>query len=182
MQKHAPAITMEEFIGSGSQASKIWPEEERAAFCYSARQGKEEESCNAKEGSPFGPFWDNFNITFNHSELYGPLHYDVHHGDTAHAWNTRFPSSRSLVSANHDYLLWEMCRSEQFLLLQVPCDCLHWSTSCIPCSATESSSPAVCGLAGEVEEQGAHLAAAKPPPWTFCWGSPEERGRLGACM
>jgi len=99
VQKHAPAITMEEFIGSGSQASKIWPEEERAAFCYSARQGKEEESCNAKEGSPFGPFWDNFNITFNHSELYGPLHYDVHHGDTAHAWSTRFPSSRYPVIA-----------------------------------------------------------------------------------
>jgi len=99
VQKHAPAITMEEFMGPGGQASEIWPEEERAAFCYSARQGKEEESCNAKEGSPFGPFWDNFNINFNHSELYGPLHYDVHHGDTVQAWRKRFPPSRYPVIA-----------------------------------------------------------------------------------
>ena len=97
MQKHAPVITMEEFMGSGGQTSKIWSEEERAAFCYSARQGKEEKSCNAKEGSPFGPFWDNFNITFNHSELYGPLHYDVHHGDTVQAWNKRFSASRLVI-------------------------------------------------------------------------------------
>jgi len=99
VQKHAPAITMEEFMGPGGQSSEIWPEEERAAFCYSARQGKEEESCNAKDGSPFGPFWDNFNITFNHSELYGPLHYDVHHGDTVQAWSKRFPPSRFPVIA-----------------------------------------------------------------------------------
>jgi len=99
IQKHAPAITMEEFMGPGGQGSEIWPEEERAAFCYSARQGKEEGSCNAKEGSPFGPFWDNFNINFNHSELYRPLHYDIHHGDTVQAWNKRFPPSKHPVIA-----------------------------------------------------------------------------------
>ena len=181
VQKHAPAITMEEFMGPGGQASEIWPEEERAAFCYSARQGKEEQSCNAKEGSPFGPFWDNFNINFNHSELYGPLHYDVHHGDTVQAWSKRFPPPRSLLV---QIMIVYFCRSVDLtvFLLQVPSDCLHWSTSCIPRSATESSSPTVCCLAREVDKAGAHLAAGKPPPWTFCWSSPEKWRRLGASM
>ena len=81
-------------MSPGGKASEIWPEDRRAAFCYSARQGKETESCNAKEGSPFGPFWDNFNITFHHSELYGPLHYDIHHGSTVKDWNEKFSSTR----------------------------------------------------------------------------------------
>ena len=117
MQEHAPVITMEEFMGSGGQASEIWPEEERAAFCYSARQGKEEKSCNAKEGSPFGPFWDNFNISFNHSQLYGPLHYDVHHGDTIQAWDKRFPPSR--LVKNHGQIFSFMNNIQMLMCLFV---------------------------------------------------------------
>ena len=77
----------------------MWPPETRAAFCYSARQGKEESSCNAKEGSPFGPFWDHFNISFPRSELYSPLHYDTHHGPTTAQWRSRFPASSHPVLA-----------------------------------------------------------------------------------
>ena len=105
MQKHAPVITMEKFMDPSGKAAMIWPEEDRAAFCYSARQGREEESCNAKEGSPFGPFWDHFNITFHHSELYGPLHYDVHYGDTVQAWNRRFPPSRLVKNLGTFYAI-----------------------------------------------------------------------------
>lgn len=51
--------------------------------------------CNAKEGNPFGPFWNTFDIDFVKSEFYGPLNYDVHHQDMAIKWNKRYPSQTS---------------------------------------------------------------------------------------
>ena len=57
-------------------------------MCYMARHGSE--GCNAKEGNPFGPFWDTFNIDFDKSEFYGPLDYSVKNPSTVKAWmNTR---------------------------------------------------------------------------------------------
>lgn len=61
-----------------------------SAFCYSAR-GKGD-SCNAKDGNPFGSFWDTYNIDFVKSEFYGPLHYDVHHTDMAVQWKRQYPA------------------------------------------------------------------------------------------
>lgn len=59
------------------------------AFCYMARgQGTD---CNAKEGNPFGPFWDTFNVDFVKSEFYGPLNYDVHHQNMAAKWSKQYP-------------------------------------------------------------------------------------------
>jgi peptide-O-fucosyltransferase len=99
LQEFGPAVTMETFMAEGGPASQLWPPGERAAFCYTARRGDQELSCNAKEGSPFGPFWDHFNISFPRSELYSPLHYDTHHGDTAAAWSRAYPASRYPVLA-----------------------------------------------------------------------------------
>ena len=99
VRRHAPALTMEEFMGPGGAGRRLWPPEERAAYCYAARQGRQEGSCNAKEGSPFGPFWDHFNISFPRSELYGPLHYDTHHGDMAAAWSAAYPAASYPVLA-----------------------------------------------------------------------------------
>ena len=31
------------------------------------------DSCNAKHGSPFGPFWSSFGVEFVESEMFGPL-------------------------------------------------------------------------------------------------------------
>lgn len=66
-----------------------------AAFCYTARGNTEgegtEKSCSAKEGNPFGPFWDTYNIDFVGSEFYGPLHYDIHHSDMAKRWDEKYP-------------------------------------------------------------------------------------------
>ena len=87
-----------------------------------------------------------------------------------------------LKKLSQGYITLKQLDLDQVLYLQLSSDCLHWSSSSIPCSAAESSSPAVCCVARKVEEPGAHLAAAKPPPWTFCWGSSEERRGLGACM
>lgn len=50
--------------------------------------------CNAKEGNPFGPFWDTFSVDFEKSEFYGPLNYDVHHQDMATKWNKRYPPTK----------------------------------------------------------------------------------------
>ncbi|KAK3925190.1 GDP-fucose protein O-fucosyltransferase 1 [Frankliniella fusca] len=83
-------ITMESFMQD--IAPLIWPPEKRIAFCYTARgNGETEKSCNPKEGNPFGPFWDTFNIDFVGSEFYGPLHYDIHHSDMASRWAESYP-------------------------------------------------------------------------------------------
>lgn len=99
IQQHGATITMEEFMADSGPGPRVWPKEQRAAFCYSARQGKQEASCNAKEGSPFGPFWDHFNISFPQSVQYSPLHYDTHNPTTASSWTKTFPISRYPVLA-----------------------------------------------------------------------------------
>ncbi|KAB0797963.1 hypothetical protein PPYR_08956 [Photinus pyralis] len=80
-------ITMEKFMTD--VAPSEWPSEKRISFCYMSRG--DGDSCNAKEGNPFGPFWDTFNVDFVGSEFYGPLHYDTHHHDMAKSWNQQYP-------------------------------------------------------------------------------------------
>jgi hypothetical protein len=63
-----------------------------SAFCYTARG--DGSGCNAKEGNPFGPFWDTFDVDFVASEFYGPLHYDVYHHDMSAKWNEKYPSHK----------------------------------------------------------------------------------------
>ncbi len=60
-----------------------------SVFCYSERHGQEESSCNAKEGNPFGPFWDNFKIDFVASEFYGPLYYDTEEKQSSMNWRKK---------------------------------------------------------------------------------------------
>jgi len=86
------AITMENFFGT--IVNQVWPEGKRAAFCYTARRGPEDDSCNAKDGNPFGPFWDNFNVTFDHSEMYGPLSFDTYYQKAHLSWQEKYPPSR----------------------------------------------------------------------------------------
>ncbi|XP_035219962.1 GDP-fucose protein O-fucosyltransferase 1-like, partial [Stegodyphus dumicola] len=66
-------------------------------FCYSARG--EGNSCNAKDGNPFGPFWDTFDVDFDDSVFYQPLHYDVHHHNIGIKWNEKFPPDKYPVLA-----------------------------------------------------------------------------------
>ncbi|KAI5737591.1 hypothetical protein M8J76_014931 [Diaphorina citri] len=90
LQEYHRVMTMEKFMQD--IAPHIWPPHKRIAFCYMARGSTNESSCNAKEGNPFGPFWDTYGIDFVGSEFYGPLHYDVHHSDIAEHWKMRYPS------------------------------------------------------------------------------------------
>ena len=48
------------------------------------------DGCNAKEGNPFGPFWNTFNVDFTESIFYRPLSYDVHRESIAQAWKEKF--------------------------------------------------------------------------------------------
>ncbi|KAL6439207.1 hypothetical protein ACFW04_003855 [Cataglyphis niger] len=84
-------LLMEDFMRD--IAPKVWPLEERVSFCYSLRTGSKEKSCNAKQGNPFGPFWDTYNIDFVRSEFYGPLHYDVYHTDMKVQWRKRYSAA-----------------------------------------------------------------------------------------
>ncbi|XP_066597283.1 GDP-fucose protein O-fucosyltransferase 1 [Prorops nasuta] len=88
-------MIMEDFMIN--LAPLTWPPKNRTSFCYSPR-GKGD-SCNAKDGNPFGPFWDTFNVDFVNSEFYGPLHYDVYHTDMTKQWIGKYPPSEWPVLA-----------------------------------------------------------------------------------
>jgi len=119
LEKYHKVTTMEEFMKN--QADHVWPRGERTSFCYTARQGKLENSCNSKDGSPFGPFWNHFNVDFLNSQMYAPLTF---HTSTSSLldWRTTysfshfpviamtgapagFPVSADHVSL-HQYLVW----------------------------------------------------------------------------
>lgn len=97
LQKYHKVITMEEFISDVTPLE--WPPNKRISFCYMSRGGDENKSCNAKEGNPFGPFWDTYSINFVDSEFYGPLHYDVHHHNVVQEWNSKYPPEKWQVLA-----------------------------------------------------------------------------------
>ncbi|GIX83405.1 GDP-fucose protein O-fucosyltransferase 1 [Caerostris extrusa] len=61
LRKYHRVITMEYFMEN--LAPTIWPKGNRKVFCYSARG--ESDHCNAKDGNPFGPFWDTFDVNFD---------------------------------------------------------------------------------------------------------------------
>lgn len=80
IRKFHQVITMHEFMET--IADSVWPVNMRRSFCYMERKslrGSTKKDCHAKEGNPFGPFWDEFNIDFVGSEFFSPLHYDAWH-------------------------------------------------------------------------------------------------------
>lgn len=95
LKKYHKVITMEEFMSKIAEAE--WPPEKRVSFCYMQRG--DNNNCNAKEGNPFGPFWDTFNIDFVGSEFYGPLHYDTHYPPMAQKWKESYPPAKWSVLA-----------------------------------------------------------------------------------
>lgn len=101
LENYHRVILMEEFMKELSPL--IWPEEKRISFCYMERKSIHNKEalagCHAKEGNPFGPFWDTFGIDFTSSEFYGPLHFDVHHSAMPERWSERYPASKWPVLA-----------------------------------------------------------------------------------
>ncbi|CAH1368326.1 GDP-fucose protein O-fucosyltransferase 1 isoform X1 [Tenebrio molitor] len=97
LKKYHKVITMAAFMKE--IAPFEWPESKRISFCYISRVSGSSNDCNAKEGNPFGPFWDTFNIDFIGSEFYSPLHYDTYHHDMAKQWLDRYPPNKWPVLA-----------------------------------------------------------------------------------
>lgn len=82
-------------------APKIWTPEKRVVYCYGSRRGDKDNDCNAKDGNPFGPFWDTFNIDFVKSEFYASMGADFNTLDkrVAESWNAAFPPDKHPVMA-----------------------------------------------------------------------------------
>lgn len=85
---------MQEFMDD--VADIVWPEDMRRSFCYMERKslsGSKKKDCHAKEGNPFGPFWDEFQVNFIGSEFFAPLHYDAWHTpDLIDKWQSKYPA------------------------------------------------------------------------------------------
>ncbi|EFO20682.2 GDP-fucose protein O-fucosyltransferase 1 [Loa loa] len=101
-------IVMREFIKK--IAPNVWPLNERKAFCWQPRQSiydrRKSPGCHAKEGNPFGPFWDYSNISFIGDVYYASDFSEAHSINSVSVrkkWNERFPTSRypvlSFISA-----------------------------------------------------------------------------------
>ncbi|PAA71550.1 hypothetical protein BOX15_Mlig006951g1, partial [Macrostomum lignano] len=87
-----PVIDMRQFVDKLSPA--LWPAGSRAVFCHSAR---EDGTCQAKVGNPFGPFWDAFGVNFDRDEFYGNTA-GSSLGDSE-SWQRNYPSNRWPVLA-----------------------------------------------------------------------------------
>ncbi|KAK6026122.1 hypothetical protein OSTOST_07960 [Ostertagia ostertagi] len=102
-KKYVRAITMGVF--QREVMPVLWPKENRTAVCWSPRKSIYDESapvgCQAKEGNPFGPYWDKVGVSFAHDAYYGDLPgaYDLTARGSKAAWLERFPPSEFPVLA-----------------------------------------------------------------------------------
>jgi len=99
------SLTMDFFMGTVGH--QVFPKGRRISICYGPRHGSQEKegesrSCNAKDGNPFGPYWDHFGIDFDDSAFYGEkgLYY-CRPGDSymIERWKNVFPASEYPVLA-----------------------------------------------------------------------------------
>ncbi|XP_055902803.1 GDP-fucose protein O-fucosyltransferase 1 [Eupeodes corollae] len=141
LQKYHRVILMHEFMKN--VADKLWPETERTSFCYIERKSLNKQitkkDCHAKDGNPFGPFWDTYKIDFKKSEFFGPLHFDVHHSNVASKWADKYnpeewpviaftgaPASFPLQTENRElqkYVVWSTKyrnMAKQFIKTELP--------------------------------------------------------------
>ncbi|XP_014662495.1 PREDICTED: GDP-fucose protein O-fucosyltransferase 1-like [Priapulus caudatus] len=100
LQEYHRVITMEKFMKLF--AARVWPVGQRKSLCYMARKFNDDmidNDCNAKDGNPFGPFWDNFGINFVSSEFHQPLFFNTQDVHILDAWQEKFPAATHPVLA-----------------------------------------------------------------------------------
>uniref|UniRef100_A0A0N4ZJV4 GDP-fucose protein O-fucosyltransferase 1 n=1 Tax=Parastrongyloides trichosuri TaxID=131310 RepID=A0A0N4ZJV4_PARTI len=97
LEEYHRVISMRKFMKDLSK--DVWPEDKRFAFCWAPKNSifddKLPAGCQAKEGNPFGPFWDNFNIQFVGDVYYGdiPNGYIPSTYKEVEEWKSRFPEN-----------------------------------------------------------------------------------------
>lgn len=95
LEEYTKVILMDDFMKY--IAPEIWPKGKRTSFCYAYRKKND---CQAKDGNPFGPYWNKFGIDFDNSVEYGPLSYDLSFDSRLKSrWETKFPSEKHPVMA-----------------------------------------------------------------------------------
>ncbi|KAF1747582.1 hypothetical protein GCK72_024047 [Caenorhabditis remanei] len=101
--KYTRVVTMQEF--TKKIMPKVWPPEKRKAFCWTPRRAiydkEAEPGCHAKEGNPFGPYWDHLGVTFVGDEYFGdiPGGFDLNQLGSRKKWDEKFSSEEFPVLA-----------------------------------------------------------------------------------
>ena len=88
-------------------APEKWPPGNRTGYCYKQSDFNKEanhESCEMKYGSPFGPFWNEFNVEFDKSE-FTHLTYSVEVESVYKLWMERLVSFITVDNSfNRNYI------------------------------------------------------------------------------
>jgi len=91
LNQYHRSLTMKHFMKE--LAPKIWKEDQRVVTCHEvASRRSKDRSCPAKNGNPFGPFWDHFNVTFVGSKLF-----ELSFHSSAEEWRKAFPTKKNFV-------------------------------------------------------------------------------------
>lgn len=75
-------------------SARVWPVESRIGFCWLPAD-RPKSDCKMKEGNPFGPFWDELNVSFVDTVSY-QLNYDEY---SVGYWHQAFPADQYPVIA-----------------------------------------------------------------------------------